>query len=126
MTDDHDNSDLVRISLPGPHAVSEPIFLIQVGDVFYATLSVWEYNLAHAETEEQKEGYHQVAEYFRRHSSDGDGHAITLKVGDPPSMTSTTRPPHPKPAPTRPPVHRQGDPPPRDPPSRQPPGKPPT
>ena len=122
MTHDHDHSDLVRISLPGPNAVSEPIFLIKVGDVFYATLSVWEYNLAKAETEEQKEGFHQVADYYHRHASEGGGHAITLKIGDPPSMTSTTRPPHPKPAPTRPPVHRPSDPPP--PPPSDPPPKP--
>jgi hypothetical protein len=122
MTHDHHDHDLVRISLPGPNAVSAPILLIKVGDVYYATLSVWEYNPAHAVTCEEKEGYRQVDEYFRRHESSVVGHAITLKIGDPITMTSTTNPPHPKPTPTRPPHHE-----PRDPngdPSREPTGEP--
>ena len=106
MSDHDDDDDLVRISTPGPNAVSEPIFLIQVGDVYYATLSVWEYDLRKAETEEQREGYAVVAEHFRRHSGEGVSHAITLKLGEPPSMTSTTKPPQPKPAPTRPGRHK--------------------
>ena len=124
MPYDHDRSDLVRISIPGPNAVSEPIFLIKVGDVYYATLSVWEYNPAHAVTEDEKEGYHQVAEYFHRHAGDVVGHAVTLKIGDPITMTSTTKPPHPKPTPTRPPRHEPRDPAP-DPTGAPPPKEPP-
>jgi hypothetical protein len=125
MTDGRHDPDLVHISLPGPNAVSEPIFLIKVGDVYYATLSVWEYNPAHAATEEEKEGYRQVDEFYRRHESHVVGHAVTLKIGEPVTMTSTTNPPHPKPVPTRPTRHppREPDvpapapaPPPNDPP----------
>lgn len=102
MSDQDDEPDLVRISLPGPAAVSEPIFLIKVGEVYYATLGVWEYDLAKATTEDQREGYRQVETYFRQAGEGETSPAITLKIGDPPTMTSTTRPPHPKPIPTSP------------------------
>jgi hypothetical protein len=105
MSDHDDEPHLIRISQPGPNAVSEPIFLIKVDEVFYITLGVWEYDPKKIVNPEQREGYDRVAEYFRHASEHGTGHTVPLKIGDPPSMTSTTKPPHPKPIPTNPP-HR--------------------
>jgi hypothetical protein len=104
MTQDDQDPNLVRVSLSGsaegPNAICEPVFLIQVGDVYYATLSVWEYSPAPAN--EDNPGYDIVKAYFLEHQQDVVGAAIQLKIGDPPTMTSTTNPPRPAQTPTRP------------------------
>ncbi len=57
----------VQVSQDSAQALSEPHFLIKVGDRYYLTLAVWEYSLdAHGITDEQREGVKQIAATFEK------------------------------------------------------------
>ena len=102
MAGQDDEANVVRVSAGGPNALSEPIFLIKHGDVYYITLAVWEYDPSKAQTDEQKDAYAVVHEHFARHGKGATSAAMTLSKGSPVAMTSTTKPPQPKPKPTGP------------------------
>ena len=48
------------------HALSEPTFIIQVGDVYYVTAAVWEYHPGEASTDQHHQGIGQVQQAFQK------------------------------------------------------------
>lgn len=87
-----------------PPMLNEPIYLINNNGIYYITLGVWEYDPANIETVEQQEAYDVVAEHFNQASQNGTSPAVMLEIGQPPTMTSTTKPPQPAQVPTNPPL----------------------
>ena len=87
--------------------LNEPIYLINNNGIYYITLGVWEYYPSKIETVEQKEAYNLVAEHFNLASQNGTSPAVMLEIGQPPTMTSTTKPPQPAQVPTNPPLPKR-------------------
>jgi hypothetical protein len=58
---------IVEVAQDSVPALSEPHFLIKVGDRYYLTLAVWEYSLNAPDiTDEQRQGVKQIAEIFNK------------------------------------------------------------
>ena len=52
----------------GVGARSEPQFIIRVGESYFLTLAVWEYNEGRAKTEDQREACRLIAAAFNKHA----------------------------------------------------------
>jgi hypothetical protein len=61
---------MVFVSSDAEAAQSQPQFIIKMGDVYYLTRAVWQYDFNLATTDDQREGVAQIANEF---SDLGDG-----------------------------------------------------
>ena len=59
-----------RVTVSGPPVVgsAEPRFLVKLGDSYFLTLGVWEYNLKKAKTPEQISACKAVIDWFNTHT----------------------------------------------------------
>ena len=48
-----------------PEQNPQPVFIVRVGDKYYLTREVWEYDKAAAKTDEQIDGFEQILNLFR-------------------------------------------------------------
>ena len=64
MTEETKNQHRVTVSKDSVHASSEPRFIVQVGECFYLTLAVWEYDPAKATNDQHRDALRQVADAF--------------------------------------------------------------
>jgi hypothetical protein len=63
---DEGRDKLVFVSTRGADALSEPRFIVRIGEKYYLTFGAWEYDESAAETEEQKQGCAEIRDLFRR------------------------------------------------------------
>ena len=104
MTNSDKHKSAGPVSSINPPMLNEPIFLINKDGVYYITLGVWEYDPAKIASLQQQEAYDLVAEHFKAASQNGTTPSVMLEIGQPPTMTSTTKPPQPAQVPTNPPL----------------------
>ena len=60
------------VTVTGPPVVgsSEPRFLVKVGESYFLTLGVWEYNLKKAKTPDQVRACNAIIAWFNDHDDD--------------------------------------------------------
>ena len=65
MSENSGGKPIVHLSNHSAAALSEPRFIVRVGDVYYVTLAAWAYDASKAQTDEHKAGCDEIARQFR-------------------------------------------------------------
>ncbi len=73
MPQTKDKETLVTVMHDGEtvEALLDPGFIIKRGDKYFLTLAVWEYEHVPGETDEQKEGVHEIIHLFNQGLREG-------------------------------------------------------
>jgi hypothetical protein len=71
--------DIVSVSTHSMDALSEPRFIIKIGDRYFLTLGTWEYEREKAATPAQKEGCDRIIDLYNRRFNNGP-HGEAVRV----------------------------------------------
>ncbi|MEO8926029.1 MAG: hypothetical protein ABI306_02595 [Caulobacteraceae bacterium] len=97
MAHNDPKSTTVTVSTKWQDAGSEPAFIVKKGEVYYATLAVWEYDHEKANTDEEKKGCKEIAEHFKAVGLEHDIlEAVELDMSDHTVHCATSHRPRPR------------------------------
>lgn len=71
MSEDSDDQKIVRVASASIEAYESPHFILKVGEKYFVTLAVWEYDKRHATTDRDRHGCDEIAELFNKLSKEG-------------------------------------------------------
>lgn len=94
MPDTVKADDIVSVSKHPVDALSTPRFIIQVGEKYFLTLALWEYDLSQAKTPDQVDGCNDIAHLFATYLAEGHVFkAVRLPIDVDPTQNDTATKP---------------------------------